>query len=383
MKKLKFHGDEIITGAGSIKALENMEFEKVFIVTGGSSMFKNGTIEKVKAIIDGKGKEAYVFSGIHKNPDTEEILKGIGEMRKFKPETVLAVGGGSSIDAAKVMALFYEYPELNFESAVKTPLPDKRHKVRFIAVPSTSGTATEVTKAAVVTFREKSLKIGLKTEAFVPDITILDGELTLSMPDNVAAETGMDALTHAVECYINKNSDDFTECLAKGAVEGIMKYLPLSYSNKDIESRQKMHNYQCMAGMAFTNAGLGMSHGIAHAFGGRYNLGHGLLNAIILPYAIEFNSKDKAVAEKLGELERAIGKDNLAEAVRELNKLMHIPVSFKEAGLERRVFEKDFQFLVDNSLMGSTRVNPVAVTREEMESALKCIYEGKNIENVN
>jgi alcohol dehydrogenase class IV len=377
MKKLKFHGDGIITGIGSLKALKDMEFEKVFVVTGGSSMFKNGTIEKIKGMVESKGKEVYIFSGIHKNPDTEEILKGIEEMKKFNPDTVLGVGGGSSIDAAKVMALFYEYPELDFDNAVKRPMPKKRYKVKFIAVPSTSGTATEVTKAAVVTFREKSLKIGLKTEAFVPDITILDGELTLSMPDNVVAETGMDALTHAVECYINKSSDDFTDSIAKGAVEGIMKYLPLSYVNKDIESRQKMHNYQCLAGMAFTNAGLGMSHGIAHAFGGRYDMGHGLLNAIILPYAIDFNSRDESVRQKIGELERATQKDNLAKAVRELNKLMHIPASFKEAGLKREAFDKDFELLVDNSLMGSTRVNPVKVTREDMKHILECIYEGK------
>lgn len=377
MKKLKFHGEGIITGEGSIEAVSDMNYERVFIVTGGNSMFKNGTIDKLKAIVELKGKEAVVFSGIHKNPCTTEILQGVEKMKEFKPDTVLAVGGGSAIDAAKVMTLFYEYPELDFEKAVNEPLPDKRYKIKFIAIPSTSGTATEVTKAAVVTFKEKSLKIGLKTEAFIPDITILDGELTLSMPKNVVAETGMDALTHAMECYMNRASDDFTQCLAKGAVEGIMKHLPLSYSNGDIESRQKMHNYQCIAGMAFTNAGLGISHGIAHAFGGRYNMGHGLLNAIILPYAVEYNSQDESVCEKIKELEKATGKENLAKAIRELNKFMNIPASFKEAGLEREIFDMDFELLVENSLKGSTRVNPVKASKEDMEKLLKYIYEGK------
>lgn len=376
MKSLKFHGEQVVSGPNSLEHLKTLELKKAFIVTGGSSMIKNGTIDKIIEIIKDNSGEAFVFSGIKKNPAVDEINAGIESMRKFKPDAVIGVGGGSAIDAAKVMALFYEYPECNFENALKSGLPDERKKTKFIAIPSTSGTATEVTKTAVVTFPEKSIKIGLKTYAFVPDIAILDGEITLSMPKNVVAETGMDALTHAVECYMNKNLDDFTEPMALGAIEGILKYLPDSYLKGDIDSRQKMHNYQCLAGMAFTNVGLGMSHGIAHAFGGRYDMGHGLLNAIILPYAIEFNSRDEEVCEKLKKIEKVTGIKSLKESVDNLNALMHIPQSFKAAGLKEEVFKKDFDILVANSFLGSTRSNPVKPTREEMEQLLKRIYIG-------
>lgn len=376
LKNLKFHGNQVITGPNSIEYLDSLKFQKTYIVTGGSSMSKNGTIVRIIQSTEREGGETLVHSGIKKNPTVDEINAGIESMRQFKPDTVIAVGGGSAIDAAKVMALFYEYPELNFDNALNEKLPKERKKIRFIAIPSTSGTATEVTRAAVVTFPEKSLKIGLKTDAFVPDIAILDGTITLSMPINVVAETGMDALTHAVECYMNRNLDDFTEPIAKGAIEGILKYLPISYLKGDIDSRQKMHNYQCLAGMAFSNVGLGISHGIAHAFGGRYDMGHGLLNAIVLPYAIEFNSRDEEVHERIKKIEKDIGIESLRQTVNDLNSLMHVPQSFKAAGLKEEVFERDFDMLVTNSLMGSTRVNPIKPTRAEMEQLLRRIYIG-------
>lgn len=376
MKTLKLNGDKIVTGKGSLSYIKELKGKRIFIATGGNSMFANGTIDRIKAILEECEKEYVIMSGIKKNPDTDIVNKGVSEMKKFCPDTVLALGGGSPIDAAKVMAVFYEYPELNFDNALKIGLPEKRKEIEFISIPTTSGTGTEVTKAAVITFKERDLKIGLKSNAFIPDIAILDPELTMSMPDNVVAETGMDALTHALECYINHNLDDFTECLAKGAIQGLFKYLPISYREKTIESREKVHNYQSMAGMAFHNVGLGMDHGIAHAFGGKYDLGHGLLNGIALPYVLKFNSQNSVVKEKLNRLEKALGIDDLIGAVRKLNNLLDIPSSFKEAGVSESDFYNDFDGLVENSLKGSTQSNPIQVTKEEMEKILKDIYEG-------
>ncbi|HEY5575577.1 MAG TPA: iron-containing alcohol dehydrogenase, partial [Clostridiaceae bacterium] len=322
------------------------------------------------------GCEIYVHSGVKANPDTEDVEAGLEAINKCKPDVLIAVGGGSAIDLGKVLSIMYENPELDIEKMTSTCLPCKRRQLKLVAIPSTSGTGTEVTSASVITYKKDDIKIGLKSMAMIPDVAILDPEVTMSMPDNVVAETGMDALTHAVECYINNQVDDFTACLAKGAIEGILEFLPLSYTEKTLESREKMHNFQCMAGLAFTNTGLGISHGIAHAIGGKFNLGHGLINAIALPFVLEFNSRSSEVAKRLEVLSRMAGRDFII-AVRELDEKLHIPKTFKEAGIEENKFCENFDALVDNSLMGSTRSNPVEITKEEMAGLLKVMFNGR------
>jgi alcohol dehydrogenase class IV len=377
LKNLKFGGEAIVTGIGSLKYLENYKNMKAFIVTGGSSMIKNGTIARIKAILEENGSGVYIHSGVKANPDTEDVVAGLKAINSCKPDVLIAVGGGSAIDLGKVLSIMYENPELDIEKMAYTKLPDERKHLKLVAIPSTSGTGTEVTSASVITYKKHDIKIGLKSMAMIPDVAILDPEIAMSMPDNVVAETGMDALTHAVECYINKMVDDFTGCLAKGSIEGILEFLPLSYYEKTLESREKMHDFQCMAGLAFTNTGLGMSHGIAHAIGGKFNLGHGLTNAIALPYVLEFNSKSPEVAQKLEILSRMAGRDFIL-SVRELDEKLHIPKTFKEAGIEETRFFEDFESLVDNSLMGSTRSNPVKITKEEMADLLRVMYNGRN-----
>lgn len=379
MKRIVLGGRGLVTGAGSLKYLSNLKGKKFFIVTGGKSLFNNGTIEKIENIIKDLKGETFIFKGIKKNPDTDIVLKGLEEMNKFNPDTVIAVGGGSPMDAAKVMTIMYENKEINFHNILERQLPNKREKIQFIAIPSTSGTASEVTKAAVVTFKDKDLKIGLKTDAFIPDIAILDSDIVMSMPQNIVAETGMDAVTHAVECYINKSLDDFTEVIAKGAVEGLFKYLPISYKEATIESREKVHNYQSMAGIAFANVGLGMAHGISHSIGGRFNLGHGLCNAIALPYVLEYNSKDREVKEKLNILAKTIGVKDFIEEVRNLNNQLNVPNSLKDVFVDEMEFKKDFEKLVENSLKGSTKSNPVRVSKEDMEKILKALYYGTKL----
>jgi len=377
MKELKFHGESIVIGRNSLNYLSKLQEKRVFVVTGGRSMLSNGTIDNISRILKNSNCTMEVFSGIPANPSTNDIQKGLKSIKEFEPDVIIGLGGGSAIDAAKLIGIFYEYPDYDFERVKKEALPNKREKLMFIAIPSTSGTAAEVTRAAVVTYENINLKIGLFSDAFIADVSILDPEVTLSMPQNVVAETGMDAMTHAVECYINKNIDDFSECLAKGAVEGLYRHLPKSFKEGDFESREKVHNYQCMAGSAFSNVGLGMSHGISHAFGGKFNLGHGLLNAIALPFVLEFNSVDQEVANKLDYLGKLIDKKNFIKAIRKLNKKLNIPKSFKAAGIEINEFESNFDELVANSLKGSTRRNPVPVTKEDMEKILWKIYGNK------
>ena len=378
MKEIRLHGEVVVIGANSIDYLRKMEFKRVFVVTGGKSMFKNGSIDTIVSIVRDKKAELYVYSGIAKNPDTECVLQGVKEMRDFQPDVVIAIGGGSPIDAAKAITFFYEFPEYNFDNITTKELPERRKTISFVAIPSTSGTATEVTKVTVITYKDKEIKIGLRAPVFIPTVSILDPNLTLSMPDNIVAETGMDALTHALECYTNNALDDYTECLAKGAIEGLFKYLPLSYINKDIESREKVHNYQCIAGMAFTNVGLGMAHGIAHAIGGKFDSAHGLINAVVLPYVLKFNSeRSNAVREKLEYLKRVIDGKDIIEGVKELNKTLNIPKDFKEMGIPEEEFKEGFDLLVKNSLRGSTAVNPVKVSEEDMKELLMNIWEGE------
>lgn len=376
MKALKFNGSEIITGPGSIDKLKEIQAERIFVVTGKGSMFKNGTIGRIEEMFESSGKTWEILSGIGGNPTRTEVEAGTEKMKAFEPDAVVAVGGGSAIDAAKVMTLLCDCPSLTIDEIKGGHAPSRRERIQLIAVPSTSGTASEVTRAAVVTFEEEKIKVGLKTTAFIPDIAILDGELTLSMPKHVMVETGMDALTHALESYINKNNDDFCKMISKGAVEGLCRWLPESFEKADIESRQHVHNYQCYAGMAFQNSGLGMDHGIAHAFGGRFGTSHGLLNAVALPYVLKYNARDPEVKADLDELSRVIGEDIIGK-VEALNEQFGVPVSFKDMGISEEDFETYYDSLLDNSMKGSTVRNPVKMTVEAMDLVLKSIYRGE------
>lgn len=379
MKALRFNSDLIVTGVNSMEYLKEIKYNKAFIITGGQSMFKSGVIDKVKEYLGNDEERITVYSGIGKNPTTEEVKKGVESIKKFEPDLVVAVGGGSPIDAAKIIALIYEYPELKVENLTNCILPDKRYQTKFVAIPSTSGTASEVTHVSVLTYEDRNLKLGIKSPSLRPDIAILDGNIPMTLPYNMVAETGMDALTHAIEAYINTSIDDFTEVLAKGAIEGLIEWLPISFNNKDVESRQKVHNYQSMAGMAFSNSGLGMVHGISHAFGGKYNLAHGLTNAIILPYAMKFNSRDNEVSKKFNKLSTAIGT-NIIEKVVSLNRELEIASCIKDVGISEEDFKRDYELLVKNSMFGSTVVNPIKINIEVMKKIVKTVYYGTKID---
>lgn len=380
MRNLRLNSEALVTGVNSLEYLKSIKYNKAMIITGGKSMFTTGVIDKVEEYLEKDGGEVYIYSGVGKNPTVSEVKEGLDRMNAICPDLIVAVGGGSPIDAAKIITLLYEYPELDIENISGVKLPEERYKTKFIAIPSTSGTGTEVTHVSVITYPEKNLKIGLKAESLRPDVAILDGNIPMSLPQNIAAETGMDALTHAIESYINKDANDFTEVLAKGAIEGLIKWLPISCNDKSLESREKVHNYQSMAGMAFSNSGLGMVHGISHAFGGRYNLAHGLTNAIILPYAMRYNSKDKEVKEKFESLARTIGCKDIIVEIENLKEKLGIAKSISQIGIDEEIFKKDFDILLENSMMGSTVVNPIKITKEDMKEIINAVYYGNDIE---
>lgn len=324
MKKIVLTKKALVTGDDALAYLREVEYKKVAIVTGGKSMERTGVLDKIKTYMNGNDENFAIFSGIKANPTTTQVIEGALFLNKEKPDVVVAVGGGSSIDAAKAMILFYEYPELNFENVFSTNLDDKEINTLFIAIPSTSGTASEVTHVSVITSEEDEYKWAIKTENIRPDVAIIDGSLPATLPQSIAAETGMDALTHALESYINKGGNDFTDALAKEAIEGIMEFLPSSVLEGDKVAREKIHNYQCMAGMAFSNCALGMVHGVAHALGGKYNMAHGLANAIVLPYSMYYNKKDPVVMAKYNKLTKVLGKD-IITLVEELREKINIP----------------------------------------------------------
>lgn len=381
MKQVTLTRDMLVTGEGSLEYLSTISIKNAVIVTGGSSMIKTGVIDKVKGLIEANGGKVSVFSGIAKNPTTDQVIEGLNFIRNEKPDCIVAVGGGSAIDAAKVMLIFYDFPEYNFENVIERmgELEKFKAKTQFIAIPSTSGTASEVTKVSVITYAKDHIKRPIKTTNMFPNIAILDPSLPMTLPAKIAAETGMDALTHALESYINKNGSDFTDALAKEAIEGIIEWLPISVNEGTMEAREHVHNYQCMAGMAFANAGLGIVHGVSHAFGGKYNIAHGLANAIILPYSMDYNKKDTEVAKKYDKLSKILGCD-VIKKVKEVKAAVGIPETIKETGVDEETFKKDFEFLVNSSMLGPTGVNPVKVTKDDMEKFLECVYYGKEVD---
>lgn len=383
MKKIVLGGDALIIGKNAMQYLSSVEYKKAFLVTGGSSMIKNGVIDKCCNLLKKAGCDTYVYSGIKKNPSIQEVEDGTAVMKEYEPDLVLAVGGGSAMDAAKAMLLFYEFPLINFNNVLELnqagKIPTER-KTGLICIGSTSGTGSEVTRGTVITDTEKKLKVPIMTDCLRPDAAILDPDIVMTMPANVTAETGMDALTHAIEAYTNHNLDDIDEALCLGAVTGIMKWLPLSYKDGSELSREKIHNYQAMAGIAFANVGLGMVHGIAHSFGAVFDMAHGLTNAIILPYVLKYNSRDSIVAEKLKELSYHCHTDDIVAAIDEMRSELDIPKSFKDAGISEDKYMSELDLLVEHSMLGATNVNPVKMDVDSMRKMVEAVYYGKEID---
>lgn len=380
MRKIVLSKDGIITGKGSLSYLASISYKKAFVVTGGNSMKRAGVIDRVMDYLKEAGCEGILHDGITKNPSIEEVMEGVAQMKEINPDVIIAVGGGSAMDAAKGMLLFYEFPELNFENVLEKNsqglIPAKRN-TGLICVPSTSGTGSEVTRGTVITDTAKELKVPIMTDCLRPDLAILDVDIVMTMPYSVAAETGMDALTHAIEAYTNHNLEEFNEAICKGAIVGIMKYLKQSCEEKDETAREKVHYYQAMAGIGFANIGLGMVHGIAHSFGAIYDMAHGLTNAIILPYVLEYNRRDEKVAAKLEELSYACRCQDIVEEIDKLKAELHIPVSFKEAGITEEMYLEKRKLIIEHAMLGATNVNPVKMDKESITKMVDLVYYGE------
>lgn len=287
---------DVYYGKNALDELKTINGKKAIVVVGGGSMKRAGFLDKVVNNLKEAGLETLLFENVEPDPSITTVMNGAKAMREFEPDWIVAIGGGSPIDAAKAMWLFYEYPDTKFEDAVKPfSLPALRTKARFIAIPSTSGTATEVTAFSVITDYDKGIKYPLADFNLTPDIAIIDPAIAETMPPKLTAHTGMDALTHAVEAYVSTANSVFTNPLAMKAIDIIKDNLEKSYKG-DMAAREQMHYAQCLAGMAFSNGLLGIVHSMAHKTGAVFKNGHvvhGAANAMYLPYVIQYNAKSR------------------------------------------------------------------------------------------
>ncbi len=387
---------DVYYGKNALDELKTINGKKAIVVVGGGSMKKAGFLDKVVNNLKEAGLETLLFENVEPDPSITTVMNGAKAMREFEPDWIVAIGGGSPIDAAKAMWLFYEYPDTKFEDAVKPfSLPALRTKARFIAIPSTSGTATEVTAFSVITDYDKGIKYPLADFNLTPDIAIIDPAIAETMPPKLTAHTGMDALTHAVEAYVSTANSVFTNPLAMKAIDIIKDNLERSYKG-DMAAREQMHYAQCLAGMAFSNALLGIVHSMAHKTGAVFKNGHvvhGAANAMYLPYVIQYNAKNPATAKRYANIatlwgieykttEEAVQK--LCDAIQNLSKALNIPLCLKD--YENGMVPED-EFLAKlpdiakNALLDAcTLSNPRQPNHEEMEKVLKCAYYGTKVD---
>ncbi len=392
---------------GSLQYLSKMKGKRAFIVTD-PYMVKLGFVEKVTYQLEKAAFESEIFSEVEPDPSVETVRKGCEAMEQFNPDIIIALGGGSAIDAAKGMWLFYENPETQFETlrlkfadirkrAFKFPQLGK--KATFVAIPTTSGTGSEVTAFAVITDAKLNIKYPLADYELTPDIAIIDPDLVLTVPQSVTADTGMDVLTHAIEAYVSVMASDYTDALAEKAIKLVFQYLPRVYQNgHDKEAREKMHNASCIAGMAFTNAFLGLNHSMAHILGGKFHIPHGRANAILMPYLIEYNAKKPTkfqafpqyeyphAHKRYAEIARFLGLPaqtvdegvaSLIQAVQELLRQVNIPLTLREAGVSRELFNEELHEMSDIAFNDQcTGTNPRMPLVAEIIEIYQEAYEG-------
>ncbi|MBR4561499.1 MAG: iron-containing alcohol dehydrogenase [Bacteroidales bacterium] len=390
---------DLYHGENALEALKTFTGKRAVICVGGGSMKRFGFLDKAIAYLQEAGMEVKVIDGIEPDPSVETVMNGAAVMREFQPDWIVAIGGGSPIDAAKAMWIKYEYPETTFEDMCKVfGLPKLRTKAHFCAVSSTSGTATEVTAFSIITDYAKGIKYPIADFEITPDVAIVDPALAQTMPKKLVAHTGMDAMTHAIEAYVSTAHCDYTDPLAMHAIKMIQRDLVNSY-NGDVNARNEMHNAQCLAGMAFSNALLGIVHSMAHKTGAVFadfgaHIIHGAANAMYLPKVIAFNAKNPEAKQRYGAIADTmnLGGSNddekvalLIAALRKMNDDLNIPHCIKNYGADsypceqgfvpENVFLERLPEIAKNAIGDAcTGSNPRIPTQKEMEELLKCCY---------
>lgn len=405
--------DKIYFEHNSIQYLEKMpNITRAFIVTD-PGMISLGYVDKILYYLRKRTEHVHceIFSDVEPDPSIETVKRGAQMMDEFKPDVIIALGGGSAMDAAKGMWLFYEHPDVDFNSLRLRFLdirkrafkfPKMGNKAQLVAIPTTSGTGSEVTSFAVISDKKNNMKYPLADYELTPNIAIIDPQFVMSLPKSATADTGLDVLTHALEAYVSVMASDYTDGLAMKAIQLVFKYLPRAYKNgaEDAEAREKMHNASCMAGMAFTNAFLGLNHSIAHKIGGEYHVPHGRANAVLLPHVIKYNASipskfvsfpkyKKFIAdEKYAEIAAFLGLpaktteegvQSLINAVIDLMKEVNEPLSFSECGIDEETYMRNVPDIANKAFEDQcTTANPKLPLVKEIEQIMIDAYKGVN-----
>ncbi|MDM8312792.1 1-propanol dehydrogenase PduQ [Clostridium cadaveris] len=368
----------IYFGEGSLERLSHIGSKNVLIITD-PFMVKSGTINKITDKL--VSASVTVFSEIVPDPPIELVVKGIEELNKVNPEVIVALGGGSAIDAAKAI--------MDFSKNILS-----LKNIEFIAIPTTSGTGSEVTSFSVITDKEKGVKYPLVSEKLIPNIAILDPELVKTVPPAITADTGMDVITHGLEAYVSTKANDFTDALAEKSLMLAFKYLEKAYKDgSDMKAREKMHNASCLAGIAFNSASLGINHSIAHTLGGKFHVPHGRTNAMLLPYVIEYNAnivgydnKDYSLAAKkyhniakllgLPSNNIRMGVKNLINLIKTMEKNMKMPLNLKECGVDTHKVAESLENIAESAFTDAcTPTNPRIPTKEDIMRIVEKVKE--------
>lgn len=362
---------------GAIEYLNTLKGERAFIITD-PFMVKIGFADRIIKILKSKEIKYEVFSEVEPDPPIDVIAKGVKKMENFKPDVVIALGGGSSIDAAKSILMFTT-------GLLKIEKGDY-DKPLFIAIPTTSGTGSEVTGFSVITNKNK--KFPLFHEELIPDVAIIDADFVKTVPPRITADTAIDALTHAVEAYVSNRASDYSDALAEKAVKLIFKYILRAYKDgNDLEAREKLHNAACIAGMAFTNASVGINHSMAHTIGGNFHIPHGRANAILFPYVIKYNAdiesgRETEAAKRYAQLAKILDlpSANIEEGVKSflcgvkvILKETDTPMSLREAKVDREALDRYIDKMADSAILDiCTETNPRIPTKQEI---IRLFYE--------
>lgn len=380
-----FVGPKVYYGSHSLDFLKELHVNRACLITD-KMMVQLGMADMIMNLL--QGTSCRVFADVEPDPSLDTVKAGLTNFWKHEPELIIALGGGSSIDVAKAV-LFFSYQvreKLSDNHCLKKPL--------FVAIPTTSGTGSEVTSYSVITDLENNVKIPLRDERMLPDIVILDEQLTKTAPPTVTADTGMDTLTHAIEAYVSSAATEFTDIFCEKAIKNVFTYLLRAYRfGDDLDARKQLHLASCMAGVGFTNASLGINHSLAHAVGAKFHLSHGRSNAILLPYVIQFNGglcdrscQTSKVAERYTEISKFLGLPcstheegviSLSMAIRILNRKLGIPLTFQALNIEERLYMGKIPELVESAMQDiCTGGNPTAVSEADLANLLTWAYKG-------
>ena len=409
MRPMKLAGSELMFGEGSLAYIKTIKAKKVSIVIGGHSMEKSGMLAKVEGYFKETGAETMVIRGVEPDPYFETVLRGRNEMLEFEPDLIVGLGGGSAMDAGKIMWLMYEHPEAKFEDMAMDfmdirkrvfTFPKMGEKAYFVAIPTSSGTGSEVTPFAIITDADTGVKWPIADYALLPNMAIVDVDNMMTQPKGLTSASGIDVMTHAIEAYVSIMATDYTDGLAMKAVKLVFENLPSAYENgaNDPKAREEMANASCMAGMAFANAFLGVNHSMAHKLGAFHHLPHGVANAVILTEVMRYNAAEvptkmgtfsqyqypHALARyaELGRFAGCTGKDdkevfeNFIAKLEELKEKIGIKKTIKDYGIDEKYFLDTLDEMSEQAFNDQcTGANPrYPLIQEIKDLYLKCYY---------